>query len=235
MERLPRRPRGATDRAAVRPTRTVRSCSTDTRWAGSSRRATSCPTARDRCPTCSCSRRPPSTTAIPGWQRSLVSGLNRLVPKMAMANGGLGDKLSRDPAIREAYVADPLNLQRSTVRLGHEGFVEQARVNAAVDAIDAMPMPTYVFHGSDGPRRAGGRVGGDRREGQRDPPRPRRAAPRDATTRSSTSEVMAEVVAWLEAQRPPLGADRASPGPPRRSRCRLGAQSKTASGERATR
>ena len=88
---------------------------------------------------------------------------------MAMANGGLGDKLSRDPAIREAYVADPLNLQRSTVRLGHEGFVEQARVNAAVDAIDAMPMPTYVFHGSEDLVVPVDGVEGDWREGQRDP------------------------------------------------------------------
>jgi alpha-beta hydrolase superfamily lysophospholipase len=147
--------------------------------------------------------------AYPAWQRSLVSGLNRLVPKMAMANGGLGDKLSHDPAIREAYLADPLNLQRSTVRLGHEGFVEQALVHAAVEAIDAMPMPTYVFHGAEDaivPVAASAAIGGKRNVTRHVHDGLRHETHHEAEHQS----VMAEVVAWLEAQRPSIGGDRAS-------------------------
>ena len=140
----------------------------------------------------------------PGWQRSLVSGLNRLVPKMDMSNGALGKKLSHDPAIREAYEGDPLNLQRSTVRLGHEGFVEQARVNAAIGAIDAMPMPTYVFHGSDDaivPVAASAPIGE-----KGNVIRHVHHGLRHETHHEAEHEaVMAEVVAWLEAQRISLG------------------------------
>ena len=140
----------------------------------------------------------------PGWQRSLVSGLNRLVPKMDMSNGALGKKLSHDPAIREAYEGDPLNLQRSTVRLGHVGFVEQARVNAAIGAIDAMPMPTYVFHGSDDaivPVAASAPIGE-----KGNVIRHVHHGLRHETHHEAEHEaVMAEVVAWLEAQRISLG------------------------------
>lgn len=86
--------------------------------------------------------------AVPAWKRSLAGGLVRVVPRMKMSNGGLGDRLSHDPAISTAYVSDPLCLDFSTVRLGHEAFAEQDRLRAAIDALDAMPMPTYVFHGA---------------------------------------------------------------------------------------
>jgi alpha-beta hydrolase superfamily lysophospholipase len=140
----------------------------------------------------------------PGWKRSLVSGMNRLVPKMAISNGALGGRLSHDPAIREAYDADPLNLQRSTVRLGCEGFVEQSRVNAAIDAIDAIAMPTYVFHGSDdtivpvdasAPIGEKGNVTRHVHDGLR----------HETHHEAEHEEVMGEVVAWLEAQRATLG------------------------------
>ena len=86
--------------------------------------------------------------AIPAWKRSLAGGLVRVVPRMKMSNGGLGDKLSHDPAIAVAYVNDPLCLDASTVRLGYEAFAEQDRLRAAIDALVTMPMPTYVFHGA---------------------------------------------------------------------------------------
>jgi alpha-beta hydrolase superfamily lysophospholipase len=150
--------------------------------------------------------------AYPGWKRSLASGMNRLVPKMGMSNGALGDKLSHDPAIRAAYVADPLNLQRSTVRLGHEGFLEQDRVNAAIDALEAMPLPTYVFHGShdaivpvDGSASIGekGNVTRHVHAGLR----------HETHHEAEHREVMAEVVAWLEEQRTRLAdRDGVSPG-----------------------
>ena len=92
---------------------------------------------------------PALADAIPAWKRSMAGGLVRVVPRMKMSNGGLGERLSHDPAISVAYVSDPLCLDYSTVRLGYEAFAEQARLRAAIDALDAMPMPTYVFHGSE--------------------------------------------------------------------------------------
>lgn len=88
---------------------------------------------------------------IPGWKRTLAAMLTRVVPRMKMSNGPLGDGLSHDPAIRTAYVKDPLCQASSTVRFGAEAFTEQARVRAAVAALDRMPIPTYVFHGSADP------------------------------------------------------------------------------------
>jgi acylglycerol lipase len=146
---------------------------------------------------------PALESTVPAWKRSLAGGLALVAPTMTMSNGALGDKLSHDPAIREAYVADPLNLQSSTVRFGHEAFREQARVDAALAAIDAMPMPTYVFHGSGDPivpvqaSEAIGRKGNVTRrvhEGLR----------HETHHEFEHEQVLAGVVAWLEAQRQSL-------------------------------
>jgi len=84
--------------------------------------------------------------ALPAWKHVLASVLGRIVPRMTVANGVPDDVLSSDPSVGAAYRADPLNVHRSTVRLGAEGFAEQARVRAA---LDRLRLPTYVFHGSD--------------------------------------------------------------------------------------
>jgi alpha-beta hydrolase superfamily lysophospholipase len=85
---------------------------------------------------------------IPIWQRLLVSTLRRVRPAMLLANRLDVDTLSSDPAVREAYLADPLNQHRSTVRFAHAAFAEQRRVAAA---LDRLSIPTLVVHGgSDG-------------------------------------------------------------------------------------
>ena len=87
----------------------------------------------------------------PAWKKSLARILTGITPKMKLANGLAKDSLSRDPAVQAAVDADPLCLGTSTVRLGAEAFAEQDRVQAAIAGISAMPMPTYVFHGSADP------------------------------------------------------------------------------------
>ena len=87
----------------------------------------------------------------PAWKKSLAKVLTGITPKMRLANGLAKDGLSRDPEVRAEMDADPLCIDTSTVRFGAEAFAEQDRVQAVIAGISAMPMPTYVFHGSADP------------------------------------------------------------------------------------
>ncbi len=89
---------------------------------------------------------PGLTDALPAWKHGLARVLRPLVPGLKVSNGIPGDVVSRDPEVAARYAADPLNVDRSTVRLGSEGFREQARVRAS---LDRLAVPTYVIHGSD--------------------------------------------------------------------------------------
>jgi alpha-beta hydrolase superfamily lysophospholipase len=88
---------------------------------------------------------------FPAWKRAMAATMTRLVPRMRVSNGTLRDGLSRDPAIRDAYARDPLCQTSSTVRFGAEGFAEQVRLRPVIAALETMPMPTFVFHGSSDP------------------------------------------------------------------------------------
>jgi acylglycerol lipase len=81
---------------------------------------------------------------VPGWKRRFVRLLSSTMPRMSLANGFDGGLLSRDPAVGIAYLADPLNLHRTSTRLGAEALAEQARVLAA---LDRLAVPTLVYHG----------------------------------------------------------------------------------------
>jgi alpha-beta hydrolase superfamily lysophospholipase len=144
-------------------------------------------------------------STIASWKRGLAASLNAIVPRMRISNGPVRDGLSHDPEVRDAYVRDPLCQTSSTVRFGHEAFEAQRRVRAAIDAIAAMPVPTYVFHGSDDPvvpvsaSEALGRKGNVTRhvhDGLR----------HETHHELEHDHVMAEVVEWLEAQRAVMGA-----------------------------
>jgi acylglycerol lipase len=88
---------------------------------------------------------------LPSWKRSLARMLTGVVPKLRITNGLPADGLSRDPEVRVKADADPLNTNASTIRFGAEAFDEQDRVNGVLATLDAMPVPTYVFHGSADP------------------------------------------------------------------------------------
>jgi alpha-beta hydrolase superfamily lysophospholipase len=134
------------------------------------------------------------------WKHLMAGFLGRVVPRMRISNGPLGDELSHDPAVRAAYLRDPLNLRSSTTRFGSELFREQQRVREAIEGIDRMPVPTYVFHGSEDPVvpvmatepiGAKGNVTRHVHDGLR----------HETHHEFDHEHVMAEVVDWLEAQR----------------------------------
>lgn len=84
--------------------------------------------------------------SIPLWQRALVGSLRRVAPGMLLSNRLDTATLSSNPAVVEAYLADPLNQHRSTVRFAHAAFGEQRRVAAS---LDRLALPTLVVHGAD--------------------------------------------------------------------------------------
>jgi len=81
---------------------------------------------------------------LPAWQRTFARVMTRFAPTFEVQNAFDGTVLSRDPAVAERYLADPLNYHRSTVRLGALSFAEQDRVRAAVSWLS---IPTLVYHG----------------------------------------------------------------------------------------
>ena len=94
---------------------------------------------------------PAIAARVAQWKRGLADVLGRIAPRMEIPNDLPPGGLSHDPQIEVAYRSDPLNVHRTTTRLGLELFREQARVEARLKRIRALPMATYVFHGSDDP------------------------------------------------------------------------------------
>ncbi len=70
--------------------------------------------------------------------------LSRVLPKLSLPNDIEGSQLSSDPAVGEAYFADPLVYTKSTTRLGAEvfGAMDDARAQ-----LDRLTVPTLVIHG----------------------------------------------------------------------------------------
>jgi acylglycerol lipase len=87
----------------------------------------------------------------PGWRKAMAGALCSVVPRMRLSNGLSEDGLSRDPSVRAKADADPLCLDATTVRFGAEAFSEQDRLQALLPGLAAMPVPTYVLHGSADP------------------------------------------------------------------------------------
>jgi acylglycerol lipase len=87
----------------------------------------------------------------PAWQRPAARILDRLVPRFRIANSLPDNGLTRDVAENAKAEADPLCIDRSTVRWGAEAFKEQDRLRALLPGLASMPVPTYVLHGSADP------------------------------------------------------------------------------------
>lgn len=86
----------------------------------------------------------PLVARLPLPQRVAVAALGRLLPTLEVPNGLRGEQLSRDPAVGEAYFADPLVHTRSTLKLGRESFATMARLRAAWRR---LAVPTLVIQG----------------------------------------------------------------------------------------
>lgn len=89
---------------------------------------------------------PALDSTIPAWKLALVRVLGRVTPRLMIANGLRGEQLSRDPAVGVDYLADPLNVHRSTAGFGLAGILEQERVRAH---LDGLALPTRVVHGAE--------------------------------------------------------------------------------------
>lgn len=87
---------------------------------------------------------PAMAASLPAAQRLAVNVLGRIAPRLRVKNGIATDTLSSIPAVRDDYLADPLNEHSSCVGFGLRAFREQARVVAALDEIK---VPTLVIHG----------------------------------------------------------------------------------------
>ena len=137
------------------------------------------------------------------WRRTVGARLSRVLPKLRIGHDLPSDGLSRDPSVRAHADADSLNTSSSTLRFGAEAFAEQDRVNARIATVDEMPMPTYVFHGTDDrivPARASepfarlSNVTRHTHEGLR----------HECHHEPEHEHVLAEVVAWLSVQGVPV-------------------------------
>jgi alpha-beta hydrolase superfamily lysophospholipase len=80
-----------------------------------------------------------------GWQRAIAGVAAKMAPTVAVPNSLRGEQLSRDPAVGEAYFADPLVYRKSTPRLGAALFESMDELRESVSELD---VPTLVLHGT---------------------------------------------------------------------------------------
>ena len=92
---------------------------------------------------------PAIASATARWKRGLAEVLGRAAPRFEVANAIPPGALSHDPQVEVAYRSDPLNAHSTTARLGMELFHEQARVKGRLAQMTALPIRTYVYHGTD--------------------------------------------------------------------------------------
>ena len=91
---------------------------------------------------------PALESTIPAWKQAMARVLGSIAPTRELKNGLDGATLSRDPAVGERYLADPLNQHTTTFRFGAEAIAEQGRVKAA---LDRLSIPTFAYHGEADP------------------------------------------------------------------------------------
>jgi acylglycerol lipase len=72
--------------------------------------------------------------------------MGRYLPKVRLPNSLTGEQLSKDPAVGEAYFADPLVETKATTRFGAR-FLEQMK--SVRQQLDAFQTPALVVHGAD--------------------------------------------------------------------------------------
>ena len=85
---------------------------------------------------------------IPGPLRALTPLLARLAPRLSVPSPIKGEMLATDPAVGEAYFADPLIVRVVTPALGL-GLLRQ--MQWANENLTRLAVPTLVMHGADDP------------------------------------------------------------------------------------
>ncbi len=84
---------------------------------------------------------------VPVIKKVAARVLSRVAPKLSLPNDIMGEQLSRDPKVGEAYFADPLVCTKTTTRLGAEFLAVMQPTTAACKA--GLPVPTLVIHGAE--------------------------------------------------------------------------------------
>jgi len=85
---------------------------------------------------------PALDAAIPVVKRAAAHMLRRILPGFSLPNAITADQLSRDPAVGEAYFADPLVHIKTTAALGGAFLGAMAKARAGT-----VPVSTLVIHG----------------------------------------------------------------------------------------
>jgi acylglycerol lipase len=85
------------------------------------------------------------------WRRAIAPAAARIVPRMRVPHGLPKGGLSHDPEVEAKAAVDPLAGKSSSTRFGAEAFAEQDRLREILAGLTAMPVPTYVFHGTADP------------------------------------------------------------------------------------
>lgn len=89
---------------------------------------------------------PALVAAVPAPLRIAAQFMGRFVPKFAIESPVTKSHLSRDPAVGEAYMADPKVYLRGTARFG-KLFMDA--MGPAREALHKLRVPTLVIHGAD--------------------------------------------------------------------------------------
>lgn len=96
-------------------------------------------------PDCAVLSAPALMAQVPRWQRVLAPLLARVAPRRFVPTKIRPELLSRDVAVQEAYVADPLLVAGATAGFGHAVF---RQMPLAIAGLDRISVPTYVLHGN---------------------------------------------------------------------------------------
>ncbi len=89
---------------------------------------------------------PALAAEVPGALRVVAKLAGRVLPGVRMQAPTKGEQLSRDPAVGEAYFADPLVDLKGTARFGSELFQAMEETTANLHQIRT---PALVIHGGD--------------------------------------------------------------------------------------
>ncbi len=81
---------------------------------------------------------------VPAVKKAAAKVLSRWLPNIALPNDITAEQLSSDPAVGEAYFADPHVYTKTTARLGAEILANIDLANAQLDRID---VPLFAIHG----------------------------------------------------------------------------------------
>ena len=80
------------------------------------------------------------------WKQVLAPILAKVMPKAALPLDLEGHQLSRDPAVGEAYFADPMVETKATAKFGAEALSAQNRVG---QLMDSLTVRTFVVAGGN--------------------------------------------------------------------------------------